>query len=133
MPERVRSYRELIVWQKAMAFVTLCYRLSQSFPSDERFGLTSQLRRAAVSIPANIAEGQGRATSADFKRHLTIAYGSLMEVETHVLIAQDLGYASVEECAQTLDKAGEVGRLLNALRRSLPEARNRSRDELPDH
>ena len=85
-------YRELIAWQKSMALVTKVYALSRSFPSDERFGLTSQIRRAAVSVPSNIAEGQGRDSTREFIHHLSMAYGSLMEIETQILIGSDLGY-----------------------------------------
>lgn len=79
---KVKHYRELIVWQKAMNLAEEVYRVSRSFPREEIYGLTSQLRRAAVSIPSNVAEGQGRRTTADFLRHLSIAYGSLLELET---------------------------------------------------
>ncbi len=78
----VRSYRELIAWQKAMDFVELVYQHTASFPKEERYGLTGQLRKAAVSVPSNIAEGQGRSTTADFLRFLSIARGSLYESQT---------------------------------------------------
>lgn len=78
---KVRNYQDLIVWQKAMDLVELVYAETKSFPREEIYGLTSQLRKAAVSIPSNIAEGQGRRTTADFVRHLSISYGSLREVE----------------------------------------------------
>lgn len=120
MSGAVRSYHDLIAWQKAMTLVSLCYRLSRRFPADELYGLTSQLRRAAVSVPASIAEGQGRSSSAEFARHLSIAYGSLMEIETHLLIASDPEYLAQEECDQALRAAAEVGKLSNALKRSLP-------------
>ena len=88
----VQSYRELIVWQKAIDLVVAIYRITQSFPREEAFGLTSQLRRAAVSIPSNIAEGQGRRSAKEFQRFLDIARGSLQEVETQLLIANRLHY-----------------------------------------
>lgn len=88
----VRNYTDLIAWQKAMDFVHRVYALTSGFPGDERFGLTSQLRRAAVSIPSNIAEGEGRETPGDFIRFLAIAHGSLREVETQLRISQRLGY-----------------------------------------
>jgi four helix bundle protein len=78
---KVKNYQDLIVWQKAMDLVEEVYKASRSFPREETYGLTSQIRRAAVSIPSNIAEGQGRRTTADFLRHLSIAYGSLREVK----------------------------------------------------
>ncbi|HUG20418.1 MAG TPA: four helix bundle protein [Planctomycetaceae bacterium] len=84
----ITDYRDLIVWQKSMDLVVGCYRISQSFPVVEKYGLTSQLRRAAVSIPANIAEGHGRSLTNVFNNHLSIAMGSLKELETHILIAQ---------------------------------------------
>src|SRR5712691_5534753 len=84
---KVKNYQELIVWQKAMDLVEDVYKASRDFPREEVYALTSQIRRAAVSIPSNIAEGQGRRTTLDFLRHLSIAYGSLREVETQILIA----------------------------------------------
>jgi len=84
----VQSYRDLQVWQKSMDLVTECYRATQQFPKTEIYGLTSQLQRAAVSVPANIAEGQGRQHTKEFIQHLSIAYGSLAELETHLQIAQ---------------------------------------------
>ena len=116
---KVRNYQELIVWQKVMDLVELIYASSRSFPREEIYGLTSQLRRAAVSIPSNIAEGQGRRTTADFVRHLSIAYGSLRELETQTLIAARLKYLTKEKCQAILNMAGEVGRLLNGLMSSL--------------
>ena len=116
---KVKNYQELIVWQKAMDLVEEVYVVSKSFPREEIYGLTSQLRRAAVSIPSNIAEGQGRRTTPDFLRHLSIAYGSLREVETQILIAARLRYRKDEECQDVLNLTGEVGRLLNGLMASL--------------
>jgi four helix bundle protein len=118
---KVRNYQDLIVWQKAMDLVEHVYATSRSFPREEIYGLTSQLRRAAVSIPSNIAEGQGRRTTADFVRHLSISYGSLREVETQTLIALRLRYLTTEKCQDILNMAGEVGRLLNGLMSSLAE------------
>ena len=92
-----KSYRELVAWQKAMLLVTEIYRATKTFPIEERYGLTNQLRRAAVSVPSNIAEGQARFSSRDFHRFLGIARGSL-EIETQVEIAKSLGYLT---CAQT--------------------------------
>src|SRR5512141_1943536 len=88
----VRSYRDLIAWQKAIALVTEIYRSTHHFPDHERFGLTSQLRRVAVSVPSNVAEGQGRQSTGEFKQFLGHARGSLLEVETQVFIAENLGY-----------------------------------------
>ena len=116
---KVRNYQQLIVWQKAMDLVEQIYASSKGFPREELYGLTSQLRRAAVSIPPNIAEGQGRRTTADFVRHLSISYGSLRELETQTLIAARLRYLTKERCQDILEMAGEVGRLLNGLMSSL--------------
>ena len=112
-----QDFRQLIVWQKAMTLVTDIYRATQTFPGDERFGLTSQLRRAAVSIPSNIAEGQGRLTLGEFRQFLGHAKGSLCEVETQLLIAQNLGYLS--DPRLLVDNLHEVARLLNGLMNSL--------------
>ncbi len=90
-----RKYQQLIVWQKAMQLVNLIYQLTHVFPNEEKFGLTSQLRRAAVSIPSNIAEGSGRGSDKDFCRFLFLARGSLTELETQLLIAHQLGYCQI--------------------------------------
>ena len=113
------TYRELIVWQKAMDLVEAVYKASTKFPHDEIHGLTSQIRKAAVSVPSNVAEGQGRRTTADFLRHLSIAYGSLLEVETPTLIASRLNYLATEKCNELLERTAEVGRLMNGLMSSL--------------
>ena len=112
-----QDFRDLVVWRRAVAFVTEAYRATQSFPSEERFGLTSQLRRASVSIPTNIAEGQGRLTRGEFRQFLGHAKGSLCEVETQLIIAQSLGYMSDPQ--PLLEKLHEVARLLNGLLNSL--------------
>ncbi|HMG74046.1 MAG TPA: four helix bundle protein [Pyrinomonadaceae bacterium] len=116
---KVKNYQELFAWRRAMDLVEDVYRASREFPRQEIYALTSQIRRAAVSIPSNIAEGQGRRTTADFLRHLSIAYGSLREVETQVLIAQRLEYLVQGKVEKVLNRAGEVGRLLNGLMASL--------------
>jgi four helix bundle protein len=115
----VRSYRDLVVWKKAMALVVNIYRCTQAFPKIETYGLTSQLRRAAVSIPSNIAEGQARLSTGEFKQFLGNARGSLMEVETQVFIARDLGYLELNQSESLLKDAAEVGRILNGLLASL--------------
>jgi four helix bundle protein len=119
----VRSYRDLVVWRKSMALVQDVYRCTQAFPKIETYGLTSQLRRAAVSVPSNIAEGQARLSSGEFKQFLGNARGSLMEVETQILIARDLGYLERNERESLLGAAAEVGRILNGLLASLPARR----------
>ena len=102
-----------------MELVEEVYKTSGSFPRDEIYGLTSQLRRAAISIPSNIAEGQGRRTTSDFLRHLSIAYGSLLEAETQMLIARRLDYIGQARLDVVLHHTQEVGRLLNGLMASL--------------
>lgn len=116
---KVKNYQELIAWQKAMDLVEEVYLASKAFPREEIYGLTSQLRRAAVSIPSNLAEGQGRRTTADFLRHLSIAYGSLREVETQILIATRLRYLAPVKSQVVMQGTAEVGRLLNGLMASL--------------
>ena len=115
----VESYRDLIVWQKAMALAVAIYEQTRTFPREEAYGLTSQLRRAAVSVPSNIAEGQGRTTTNDFLRFLGIAAGSLQEMETQLILAARLGYLAEPNQAQLLDQCREVARLLQGLINSL--------------
>jgi four helix bundle protein len=118
-----RNYRELIVWQKAMDFVELIYRATVGFPKEEVYGLTGQLRKSAVSIPSNIAEGEGRQSDGDFCRFLRIAHGSLREAETQILIAARLGYMNEQWKSRLLERSAEIGRLTNGLLKSL--SRNR--------
>jgi four helix bundle protein len=117
----VKNYRELIVWQKAMDLVEAIYRETAGFPKEETYGLTIQLRRAAVSIPSNIAEGQGRRSTRDFLRFLSIANGSLREVETQITIARRLNYIQEERETVIFEMTSEVARLLHGLIRSLDE------------
>lgn len=113
MAARMR-YSDLLVWQKGMDLVIKAYELSGTLPNDERFGLVSQIRRAAVSVPANIAEGHGRYHRGDYVRHLSIANGSLRELETHVLIAQRLGFVGAD-VADLLAACDHLGRMLSTL------------------
>jgi four helix bundle protein len=113
-----RNYRDLYAWQKAMNLVEEIYRESKNFPKEEIYALTNQMRRCAVSIPSNIAEGQGRGTSREFVHFLRIAYGSLRELETQVIIAQRLQYLTPDAAAKLLSVASEVGRLLVGLMKS---------------
>ena len=117
----ITSYRELEVWQRSIALVEAVYILGKRFPPDERFGLTSQLQRAAVSIPANIAEGWGRSHRGDYLHHLSIARGSLMEAETHVTIALRLHYVTEDDTRLIHALSQEVGKMLAALIASLRE------------
>jgi four helix bundle protein len=113
------NYRDLETWQKAMDMVQEVYEATRDFPKEEIYGLRSQIRRAAVSIPSNIAEGQGRESVKDFLRHLSIAYDSLCEAETQIVIAGRLGYIKDDASEKLMLRAGEVGRLINGLTRSL--------------
>lgn len=114
-----KIYSDLIAWKRAMDFVEQVYLATRSFPKEETYGLSSQLRRACVSIPSNIAEGQGRNSVKEFLHFLSIAYGSLREAETQILIAGRLGYLEQKQVASLMELAGEVGRLLNGLSKSL--------------
>jgi four helix bundle protein len=114
-----RDYTDLIAWQKSMDLAQELYRATARFPKEEMYGLTSQLRRAAVSVPSNIAEGQGRRTTGAFLQHLSIAHGSLRETETQMLLAARLGYLSDKAAASLMKQAGEVGRLITGLANSL--------------
>ena len=111
----IRSYRDLQVWRQALQLTAECYRLSQAWPKSELYGLTSQMRRAAASIPANIAEGHGLGTRAAYAHHLRIARGSLRELETHLLVAEEVGVAASGTVAQALSLCDEQGRMLHAL------------------
>jgi len=115
----VKKYQDLIAWQKGIALVTEVYKISADFPRDEIYGLTSQLRRAAVSVPSNIAEGQGRASTGEFIQFLCHARGSLYEVETQVIVASNLGYIQAEQLELMIERISELGRILNGLITSL--------------
>jgi four helix bundle protein len=115
------KYSELFVWQKAMDLVTEIYKISTAFPNEERFGLSSQMRRAAVSIPSNIAEGHGRKSTAAYINHLSIAYGSLMELETQIQIAARLNLVAADITSNLLVKTDEIGKMLSGLKKSLSE------------
>lgn len=119
----VQSYRQLIVWQKVMDFVAEIYRVTRTFPKEETYGITSQLRRAAVSIPSNIAEGQGRQTTGEFRQFLGHASGSLLETETQVLLSGRLEYLDHKTADMLIAQAAELGRVLNGLMNSLEKSR----------
>jgi four helix bundle protein len=109
------SYKDLIAWRQAMELVTEIYRATRAFPRDEIYSLTNQLRRAAVSVPSNIAEGQARFSRKEFHHFLSQARGSLVEVETQLMIVQNLDYLSPQQTRSLLDKAAELGKVLNGL------------------
>src|SRR6266487_1579912 len=115
----VRGYRDLIVWQDSMDLVLSIYRITAAFPKEERYSLVSQLRRAAVSVPSNIAEGHGRSRTGDYLRHLSVAVGSLSEVETQIQIARRLEYITAEDQSRLLDSCNAIGKMFGGLIRSL--------------
>jgi len=111
----IRGYKDLVVWQHAMALVGDIYGLTERLPADERFGLTAQLRRAAVSVPSNIAEGYGRHATGEYRHHLLISRGSLFEVETQLLLCVQLGYADDVVTQPVLEELRSVGKMLTSL------------------
>lgn len=123
----ISSYRDLEVWKKAMSLVTDVYRITRTFPKDEMYGLTSQTRRAASSVPANIAEGWGRNMTGEYVQFLRIARGSLLELETHITIAENLGYISHEAGSQIANRTEEIGKMMYALIASLTCRKPRAR------
>ena len=118
----MENYRDLIVWQKGMDLAVAVHRATQKWPREELYGLTNQVRRAAASFPANIAEGQGRTGPKEFLHHLSIANGSLREAETYLLLAQRLDYIDAPTSEALLRQTAEAGRLLLGLIRSLRSA-----------
>ncbi len=121
MAEKVMSYRDLKVWQKGIELVKTIYLLTRDFPKHEMYGLLSQLQRSAVSVPSNIAEGQTRNSTADFQRFLFIAQGSLSEVDTQIVIAQELGYLETAKGQDIEARILELRRMLYALINNLPK------------
>lgn len=119
MAEVIRDYRDLRIWQHAMGLVTAIYELTATFPTEERYGLTSQLRRAAVSVPSNIAEGNKRGATKEYIRFLRIAIGSLGEVETQLRIACNVGLVAEADILSLLENASVISRGILALERSL--------------
>jgi four helix bundle protein len=117
-----QNYRDLLAWQKAMDLVVQIYRATERIPREEMYGLTSQLRRAAVSVPSNIAEGQGRRTKKEFARFLGVPHGSLREMETQLLIAGRLVYLAKSTIDELMELASQVGRLITGLHNSLRRA-----------
>jgi len=117
------GYRDLVVWQKGIALSKLIYSLSRTFPSEEKFGVVSQMRRAVVSIPSNIAEGQARHTTGEFIQFLSHAEGSLAELDTQLHLAVELEFATEQQVSPCAALIGELRRMLNGLRRKLAEGR----------
>lgn len=116
---KIRSYKDLSVWQKSVDLVELCYRLSDGFPRNEEFGLKVQIRRAAVSIPSNIAEGSVRHSTNEYCRFLAIALGSVAELETQIEIGRRLGFLPEVDSQALTSGCQEVGKMLNGLRNSI--------------
>lgn len=117
----MKSYRDLIVWQKSMDLVTLIYKLTLKLPENEKYGLSPQIKRSAISIPSNIAEGYGRNYRKDYSRFLQIARGSLFENQTQLEIAVNLGFIRVEDLAEIKELSIEVEKMLNSLIKKLEE------------
>jgi four helix bundle protein len=115
MSNRIRGYRDLLIWQKAMAIAEQTYLLSRSFPREEQFGLTSQARRAAASVAANIAEGYGRGTRPSYASFVRIVQGSLKELETHLMLAERVGVAKSGTTDSILSDADELGKMFRSL------------------
>jgi four helix bundle protein len=115
----LRNYKELKVWQKSYQLCLEVYRITRGFPGEEKYGLISQIRRATVSVPSNIAEGYGRKTTREYIRSLYLAYGSNCELETQILLSNDLGYMKAQEKESLQGNIEEVERMLKALIKSL--------------
>ena len=117
--QKTRGYKDLLVWQKGIILVRQIYQLTRGFPAEEKFGLVSQMRRAAVSVPSNIAEGQARHSTGEFIQFVSHAEGSVAELETQLIIAVELGYCAEADVRQALGLVTELRRMLNVLRRKL--------------
>ena len=115
----LKNYKELDVWKKSYKLCLNLYKVTKDFPKDEMYGLTSQIRRSAVSIPSNIAEGYGRKTTLDYVRFLYVAYGSICELETQTILSGDLGYVGKEIFKELKEEIGNVERMLKAMIKSL--------------
>ena len=115
----LQTFRDLEVWKVAMDLAEECYKATKRFPKEEMFGMTSQIRRAAASIPANIAEGQGRQSTKEFLNFLSIARGSLMEVQTHLLLAQRVGLLSAADLDPLLSLCERISQMISRLRQAL--------------
>ena len=122
----VQSYRQLVAWQKAMDLAEEVYRATQRFPKEELYGITSQLRRAVISVPSNIAEGQGRQSTGEFRQFLGNARGSLLEVESHLLLAERFHDLRHEAAEDLLGRSAEAGKVLNGLIAALQQSRRKN-------
>lgn len=122
--ERIDSYKDLIVWQKSLILIKLVYKATESFPRDEIWALTSQIKRSSISVASNIAEGSAKRSTREFIRFLNISYGSLAELEAQLLISVELKFISQENVKPLIDLANEIGRMINGLIRSLTNKLN---------
>ena len=116
---KAKSYKDLLVWQKGISLVKLIYQITGEFPPSETYGLAAQMRRAAVSVPSNIAEGQARNSTKEFIQFVSHAEGSAAELETQLIISRELGYSSSGKTSEAMDLVAELRKMLNALRRKL--------------
>ena len=116
---KIVSYKDLIVWQKAMAMVEIVYNLTQKMPKEELFSLTNQIRRAAISVPSNIAEGFGRQSKKEYQQFLSIANGSVCEIETQLLLCVRIGYLTEENTKDTFQLLSEIGKMITAIKQKL--------------
>ena len=121
----MQRFTDLLVWQRSHKLVLEVYRLTVGFPPDERFGLVSQLRRAAASVPTNIAEGSKRQRNPEYARFLNVAEGSLAETEYLLMLSKDLGFLLPEACAAALSEISEIARMLNALRLKVEQGKRK--------
>jgi len=119
MEKKPQNYKDLVVWQKGISLAKITYRLTAKFPGEEKFGLVSQMRRAAVSIPSNIAEGQARHTTGEFIQFISHAEGSTAELETQVILSIELGFVEAKSTTDVFILLDEIRRMLNGLRRKL--------------
>jgi four helix bundle protein len=116
---KTQSYKDLVVWQKGIALAKIVYRLTQNFPPEEKFGLVAQMRRSAVSIPSNIAEGQARRTTGEFIQFISNAEGSVAELDTQLILSMELGFCDSSNATAAFELVDELRRMLNVLRRKL--------------
>ena len=124
MATETQSYKDLVVWQKGISLAKLIYQVSASFPAEEKFGLVSQMRRAAVSIPSNIAEGRARHTTGEFIQFISHAEGSAAELETQIILAVELAFCAKNDVIAAYKTVDEIRRMLNALRRKIAARAN---------
>lgn len=129
MKQKTQNYKDLVVWQKGISLAKAIYRLTAQFPAEEKFGLVSQMRRAAISIPSNIAEGQARHTTGEFIQFISHAEGSTAELETQVILSIELGFADANITKATFLLLDDIRRMLNGLRRKLSDRSDKGSDE----